>query len=651
MKRFKESKIRFTSDEFEREDDDFRVRPGYSKEGRGAGKRSKFLGSLRAKNGGQRLRVFSKTKRKRNKSKAPKPYRRVTVKALFSRIDSRKGQKNIKRHTRYLERSGVGEEGKDPLFFNQERSAIPGSEVREEIQKWHGDRHYFRFIVSPEDGAELDLRRFSREFIDRLEGDLFTRLEYFAVPHYNTDLPHVHFLIRGKRDNKKDLLIPREYMSHGMRGLLEDIALEFLGPKPEREVKREKERQVKQERFTGLDYALLKNAEDHIVNLKNKRAPWLVRDRNLYIERLKYLRTLGLAKEIKPAIWELEKSIKQTLFTLGKRGYIVRNLFSSAPDVPYRDVQQFNPKVHIEAPLMGKVIGRGVANELSDTPYVLIKDSRQQVHYLELKEGEELEASELREGDNALIHVNAKPAQLKKSDKNIDAMQKQNGGVYNVLLHKKWAADNIALPRGVSLTSYIENHRKRIESLALKGVVKKIDNDTYLTSSNFLENIEKHSRDSGKLAVKAVSFSKTDTATRGISFLDYAKESDNPEVRKRKAFLKTEGIETYHELYKLELSEAYERLKADYGNPHKGTEPVFKGNVRDIRELPSGPHYVAVGKGSFMLLPVTHGNERLSRNTEIRVRSLKKSEFIHPQLTPLQKVTVTRAPKVSRRYS
>jgi hypothetical protein len=53
------------------------------------------------------------------------------------------------------------------------------------------DRHHFRFIVSPEDGAELeDLRTYTRHLMGRMEADLGTRLEWVAVDHWNTDNPH-----------------------------------------------------------------------------------------------------------------------------------------------------------------------------------------------------------------------------------------------------------------------------------------------------------------------------------------------------------------------------------------------------------------------------------------------------------------------------
>src|SRR3546814_13483887 len=65
------------------------------------------------------------------------------------------------------------------------------------------DRHHFRFIVSPEDGAELDdLRTYTRHLVSRIEADLGTRLDWVAVDHWNTDNPHTHLIVRGRDDTE-----------------------------------------------------------------------------------------------------------------------------------------------------------------------------------------------------------------------------------------------------------------------------------------------------------------------------------------------------------------------------------------------------------------------------------------------------------------
>ena len=100
------------------------------------------------------------------------------------------------------------------------------------------DRHHFRFIISPEDAAELgDLRTFTRELMTDVARDLGTKLDLIAVDHWNTDNPHIHVLIRGRAEDGQDLVISRDYISRGFRDrAAERVTLE-LGPRSEREIR------------------------------------------------------------------------------------------------------------------------------------------------------------------------------------------------------------------------------------------------------------------------------------------------------------------------------------------------------------------------------------------------------------------------------
>ena len=61
-----------------------------------------------------------------------------------------------------------------------------------------GDRHHFRFIVSPAEQLS-DLKAFTRELMAQAERDLGTRLDWIGVDHLNTDNPHVHVITDSSR--------------------------------------------------------------------------------------------------------------------------------------------------------------------------------------------------------------------------------------------------------------------------------------------------------------------------------------------------------------------------------------------------------------------------------------------------------------------
>ena len=130
-------------------------------------------------------------------------------------------------------REGVTRDGENTRMFD---AASDTTDERAFAERCEDDRRPLRFIISPEDGAELgDLKTFTRELMQDVEKDLGTKIDWVAVDHWNTDNPHVHVLIRGRADDGQDLVISREYISRGFRDrAAERITLE-LGPRSEQE--------------------------------------------------------------------------------------------------------------------------------------------------------------------------------------------------------------------------------------------------------------------------------------------------------------------------------------------------------------------------------------------------------------------------------
>ena len=140
--------------------------------------------------------------------------RRAAVKARVVNL-RQAGARSTVTHLRYIEREGVGREGEPGQAYSQtsNEADLPAFEER-----GREDRHQIRFIVSPEDAAQLeDLRTYTRHLMGRMEADLGTRLDWVAVDHWNTDNPHTHVVLRGKDQTGKDLVIAGDYIAHGMR--------------------------------------------------------------------------------------------------------------------------------------------------------------------------------------------------------------------------------------------------------------------------------------------------------------------------------------------------------------------------------------------------------------------------------------------------
>lgn len=140
--------------------------------------------------------------------------RRVVVKARIVRLGGG-GIGGAKAHMRYLQRDGTTREGEHGKLYGAQGVTVDGQQF---LARSEGDRHQFRFIVAPEDGAQYDdLEPLVRRLMTRMEGDLGTRLDWIAVDHFNTGHPHSHILLRGVDDEGKDLVIARDYISQGLR--------------------------------------------------------------------------------------------------------------------------------------------------------------------------------------------------------------------------------------------------------------------------------------------------------------------------------------------------------------------------------------------------------------------------------------------------
>ena len=254
-------------------------------------------------------------------------------------------------------------------------------------ERCEADRHHFRFTVSPEDATEMaDLRAFTRELMADAERDLGTSLDWVAVDHWNTDNPHIHVLVRGRADDGKDLVISRDYISHGFRQrAAERVTLE-LGPRSEQEIRSGLEKEVGADRWTSLDRSLRDMADEGggVVDLRPGGPGEDPELRRLLLGRAAKLERLGLAEPIGPAQWTLKPGIEPTLRDLGIRGDIIKTMhraMSGADHDP--DISSF--AIHGDQatePVLGRLVERGLHDELKGTAYAIVEGVDGRTHHL-----------------------------------------------------------------------------------------------------------------------------------------------------------------------------------------------------------------------------------------------------------------------------
>ena len=389
-----------------RDDNEFRVRPGRSRDsGAASGRRSQKLaaqvqraankaghaGSRRA--GLKRGSGSGKAARGRRTVAAMRRtpgQRRVTV---MARIARHKGAHYraapLAKHIKYLERDGVSRDGRDASMFDAQtdradRDAFAG--------RCEDDRHHFRFIVSPEDAGDMeDLRSFTRELMADAAKDLGTELDWVAVDHWNTDNPHIHVLVRGVASDGTDLVIDRGYISEGLRFRAEERVTLELGPRTELDIRTALEREVDAERWTSLDRQLERLGQDTagLVDLRpgGDADPEM---RRLLLGRAAKLEQLGLAAREGPAVWALEPGAENTLRDLSVRNDIIKTMHNAMS----RDGGRFDVSalaLHQDVPsepVIGRLVERGLHDELTGSAYAIVDGVDGRTHHLRFKDME-----------------------------------------------------------------------------------------------------------------------------------------------------------------------------------------------------------------------------------------------------------------------
>jgi len=380
-------------------DDEIRIRPGRTRPGHRASRSRSFVGEVMraAKKAGHTGTGFGRTGASNSRSTFGRG--RPAALALSSRSNARRvvimarvvrhrGRQFVAaplvRHVAYLKREEVTRNDEGVRLFDAASDNVDGKAFAERCAE---DRHHFRFSVSPEDAAQMaDVRAFTRELMKDAERDLGTKLEWVAIDHWNTDNPHIHILVRGRADDGRDLVISRDYTSQGFRQrAAERVAIE-LGLRTEKDIQAGLKKEVEAERWTSLDRTLRKIADEHagFVDLRPGAVGEDQELRGLLIGRASKLEGLGLAESIGSAQWSFKPDVESALRDLGARGDIIKTMHQAIrragrePDVSGFALHDEEPA----APVVGRLVERGLQDELNGTAYAIVEGVDGRTHHL-----------------------------------------------------------------------------------------------------------------------------------------------------------------------------------------------------------------------------------------------------------------------------
>lgn len=449
------------------------------------------LGRIRDQAGGRRVKSYlSKVKRsigraggsiRSGRSHAPRTTgyagrRRVIVKARIVKM-SGSSPKALTEHLRYISRESATREQDQGKLFGSLSDDVDRDLF---VTDAEDDRHHFRFIVSPEDGPEMsDLKPFVRDLVRTMEEDLGTKLDWVAATHYNTGYPHAHIVVRGRRDDGKDLVIPRNYISHGIRERAADLVTLELGLETALERNQKLARESRAERLTRTDRTLIRMANKN-GEIDLSRSSTQYRSHNTH--RLQALEKMRLATRTSPSTWTLASDIQPRLKSMGERGDIIKTLNKAARGRTGRVLdadQSLSKSQSYEKSITGALLETGIGGDFHDERYAIIdtldgRIVRSAIHAdspAGLKPG-------------MIVELQQQDTHVKASDKTIDQIARNHKGLYSPALHL--ADDPRATP------GYITAHIRRLEALRrMSGIVERLDDGTWRIPENHLANVEK----------------------------------------------------------------------------------------------------------------------------------------------------------------
>ncbi|MEZ6001034.1 DUF3363 domain-containing protein [Hyphomonas sp.] len=541
--------------------------------------------------------------------------RRVIVKARIVRM-SASSAAALAAHIGYIRRDAALEEKDRGKLFDAMSEDAGVSDLTKSIAD---DRHHFRFIVSPEDGAEMaNLKPFVRDLVSQMEADLDTRLEWVGAIHHDTGRPHAHLVIRGCRDDGSDLVMPRAYISHGIRERAEDLVTLELGPETRLEQERKLNAEVAAERVTRIDHFIARqiNPEGEFL-LKESPSHY----RTLHAARLRTLERLGLAQKLGAGRWQMRESFRDVLRDLSERHDIIKTMNRALAGRGDRRLEAdtiFDKSDPDGRSVTGAVLQTGLTGEAHDRAYAIIDSLDGRAVFVELGVAGEVE--ELKRG--AIVTVSPPNFEPKPSDITIDRIARANGGIYSASLHQ---ADD---PR--SGPEFVAAHVRRLEALRRAGHVERTAGADWKIPPDYLDRVQDYERTqarfrSAHLLVRSELGLKDQETALGVTWLDEAHSASGVPLGfghevaeaqlKRRAFLAGIGMKVEAggglsaaqkaELMKRDLAQAGRSMGDEIGKPYSPAPE--RGHVDGIYREPisrvSGKFAVIERQRDFTIVP------------------------------------------------
>lgn len=595
----------------------FEVRLGRMRSPPGHERVTGFLKKVGRRSGRMRMR----SGRTQRRTSTASFQRRVMVKVSIVRMEGR-GIGAQRQHLKYIQRDSAAPSDERGGLYDRDGREV---DVKAFDAGGKDDRHQFRIIVSPEDSTRLsDLSGFTRDLMSEMEKDLGTKLEWVAADHYDTGQPHTHIVVRGKREDGTDLVMPKDYVSRGIRMRAQELVEIELGPVPQIEGRERFARMVRQHRLTALDRQMMRGASDGMIDVSAPARRGQVWRRQLERSRLKYLEGLGLADSLGKGRWQLVDGAPETLKRMGERGDIIKTMHRSMANRGERRIDAssfYDPSAETAKPITGKILMTGVGDDVADRGYMVLDTLDGKTAYVDI--GPTARLDDLAK--HQIVTVIPPGQEPRTSDITIAGIADANNGRYAPSLHM--VADPTARPE------FVEAHVRRLEALRRAGHATRHKDGSWSIPPDYLDRAGRYERSAALSRPVQIetrsSMRLTDMKTAiGATWLDEQLMADSGASRAlgfgaevegaksaRRLFLVQQGIlhdasdrvtqNTLDELTNKDLREAGKSLSDKFGKPYS-IPPIsgrLQGTYRGAVERSSGKFAIIERSKDFTLVP------------------------------------------------
>jgi hypothetical protein len=284
-------------------------------------------------------------------------------------------------------------------------------------------------------------------------------------------------MLRGKDSQGRDLIIARDYISHGMRERVAELVDLDLGPRSDRTIESQLRAEVEQERLTSIDRTLAREQDaDGLVAPSGGNAF----EQAVRVGRLRKLERLGLAHPARGGRWKLVPGFSEALRRMGERGDIIRTmqraLNQCGRQVAASDLAIYDPVAQAARPIVGRLLERGLSDELNDRHYLIIEGIDGRTHHVDVGIAPLKHA---RPG--SIVRIDAVAVQIREADRTIAAIAAANHGRYDVEAHLRHDP--------AASEAFAQAHVRRLEAMRrATGAVTREPDGTWIIQPDHLDH-------------------------------------------------------------------------------------------------------------------------------------------------------------------